>query len=59
MIHPTEEDVENKRRVFYLPIRGPREYGTITGFDHYKVFVCYDGEDKSRATAGEDLFWER
>ena len=62
MINSTEDDVKNKRRVVYTPLRGPKERGVLTGLDHinpYKVFVLYDGASESQATDRADLTWER
>lgn len=57
MINPTKKDIG--RRVIYTPIRGPKEYGVITSFNDWSVFVRYGAKTCSEATAREDLTWER
>ncbi len=48
-------DNEGKRVKYQRP-GGPPEYGVITGFSTaYWIYVRYDGNRHSKATAPEDL----
>lgn len=60
MINPTEADIG--RKVIYTPMCAPaesnwREEGVITSFNEHYVFVRYDRQTTSAATARCDLEW--
>jgi hypothetical protein len=56
MIDPTEKDVG--RRVVYTSNHGVKEHGVITSVRVLSIFVRYDGETQSKATAPADMEWE-
>jgi hypothetical protein len=59
VIEPTEADIG--RTVIYTGNRyvgGKPERGSITGFNHWTVFVRYGSDAQAKATSREDLEWE-
>jgi len=59
MINPTKQDIG--RRVTYFVtinfVRIAEDYGVITSFNDYYIFVCYQKRSTSKATLREDLEW--
>ncbi len=60
MIKPTENDIGTKRVVYKQDWMTSKdwEYGVITGFNEYYVFVRYGSETQSKATKRENLYWD-
>jgi hypothetical protein len=60
MIEPTQADIG--RKVVYTGNRypgGKLEYGVITGFTPYTVFVRYGADPAAKGTSRLDLEWDK
>lgn len=55
MIEPTLKDIG--REVIFRPIEASIQYGVITSFNDFCVFVKYGTSVTSQASFREDLFW--